>query len=29
MIARAIDQLPGDDESDRFSFEPKMDGFLN
>ena len=29
MVARAVEQLPGDDEAGRFSFEPKMDGFLN
>ena len=27
MIARAVEQLPDDDEADRCSFEPKMDGF--
>ena len=29
MVALAVEQLPDDDGTGRFSFEPKMDGFLN
>ncbi|WP_158511348.1 hypothetical protein [Pseudonocardia dioxanivorans] len=29
MVARAVDDLPVDDGDGRWSFEPKMDGFLN
>jgi ATP-dependent DNA ligase len=28
MVARAAEQLP-DDDAGRYSYEPKLDGFLN
>jgi ATP-dependent DNA ligase len=29
MVARAAEQLPDDDGAGRWSYEPKLDGFLN